>query len=229
MQFNNKVSVDDRDAASGSEQGEDTPRADNLRDDVSEATPEPEAPKASKWGKVKELMPSADIDDQGREKIRVNVGGIRKTVQTQGMNDDQFERFRKNTAQDTDEIDITTLSQLMTQNESKTDTVQEQKESMGEMRKQITMLVSVMSVQTALIFLLMVAVAWMMKDQFVENGLLTDGNGNVIKVSSSDFEINGGKLQLPGSSSRRKLGDEEAPNLALTNAVATFAVQATSS
>lgn len=117
--------ADDRDAISDEEE---TPRADNARDDVSDVTPEAERPNDNNgdegktgglkgWGKVKELMPSNDIDDQGREKIRVNVAGVRKTVQTQGMNDDQFERFRKNTVNGTDEIDIGKMSELMTANE----------------------------------------------------------------------------------------------------------------
>ena len=38
-----------------------------------------------------------EVDDKGREKIRVNIGDVRKTVDTTKMTDDQYSKFKEQT------------------------------------------------------------------------------------------------------------------------------------
>lgn len=92
-----RVSIEERDAGSSDEESftREAPVVDERGENDSDGTPDRGDQGAKKgWGKVKEMMPSNDVDEMGREKVRVNVGGIRRTVNTEEMDEVQFKKFR---------------------------------------------------------------------------------------------------------------------------------------
>lgn len=163
---------------------------------------------------------NVDHDSQGREKIRVNIGGgARRTVNTESMNAEQFDRFksavkaRKSESGEhaDNDIDIQHLSEMLQASESKHDLLEEQKMIHSEMRQQILRLTSIMGFQTVVIFALIIIVAWLFKDQFVEDGVLKDSDGNTLKVGSADFNIASDGTVKVGNSRLRQLMTKQHP------------------
>lgn len=105
---------------------------------------------------------------------------------------------------------MSVLSTQLTDNVRKSQVVEEQSKSMSEMRKQISMLLSIMSAQTVVLFVMMVLVAYLFKDQFVgENGVLRDGEGNPILTGSADFQVNSNGELAPSQLNGRRLAEGE--------------------
>lgn len=148
----------------------------------------------------------ADIDDMGREKIRITIQGKRATLVTTDMDDHHYEKLKKKSrktsyggVEEEGTLDLKDLAEITGEGLKHEDKVQEHELTMGEMRKQMGMLVTTMTAQSFVLLALMVLVAWMFKDQYVsDDGTLTDSNGNTLKIGSADFSVaSNGLMKTP--------------------------------